>query len=722
VKRLIKLFFIIPAIFAVVNFSTAYAAEWADIGGKITTEDGTPLCAMVLANGQYMFTCDPEGEYELSVPLDENKEITLFAFCDGLAPFKEILTAKEASNFNISMLPVSSDSGTMTVTAESDIADSNSELVKINGTVKNGEGNPLCAMVLANGQHIFTCGDTEGKYELEVPPDENGEITIFAFCDGFQPFKKVISAPVSENTQIKFNGKSITVSGSGATASGSKLTVTSAGTYSISGSLTDGQIIVNTLDEEAVELILNGVSITNSSGSAINIISAKETVIVLADNTENYVTDGSSYVFEDTTSDEPNAAIFSKDDLTISGSGSLTVKGNYNDGIACKDGIIITGGNITVNAVDDGIRGKNYIIVKDGDIAVNAKGNGLKSDNEEDTTMGYISVDAGIINITSTGDAVTAQTDIKISGGAFTLTSGGGSSASFNESISAKGIKAVAGVTVDGGTFSVSSADDALHSNGSIIINSGSFTLASGDDGIHADSSVEINGGEISITKSYEGIEGAVITINEGDIQIVSSDDGLNVAGGNDGSGINRPGGGGFNPSGNYWLYINGGYIVINAVGDGIDINGSIEMTDGALIVNGPTSNANGALDYDASFKISGGFFAAAGSSGMAQAPGTTSSQNSIMLTFKSSQKAGSLVHIQTTGGEGILTFAPSKAYQSIVLSSPDLIKGSSYDVYLGGSSTGTVTDGLYLNGTYTPGTKNTTFTVSGVVTRATGF
>ncbi len=620
-KRLIKLFFIFSAVLAVVFLSTAYAAEWADIGGKITTEDGTPLCAMVLANGEYMFTCDPVGEYELYVPLDENKEITLFAFCDGLAPFKEILTSKEAANFNISMLPVSSESGTMTVTSEFDSTDSNSEWAKITGTLRDKEGTLLCAMILANGQHVFTCGDTYGEYELEVPRDENGEITLFAFCDGFQPFKKVISVPESENTQIKLNGKTITVSGSGATVSGGKLTITSAGTYSISGSLTDGQIIVNTLDEEAVELILNGVSISNSSGSAVNIISAKETVIVLADNTENYVTDGSSYVFEDTQTDEPDAAIFSKDDLTVSGNGSLTVNGNYNDGIACKDGIIITGGKITVKSADDGIRGKNYIIVKDGNITVNAKGDGLKSDNEEDITKGYISVDAGVINITSDGDAVYAQTDVIISGGEFNLTSGGGSTGSFNESISAKGIKAVSGITVDGGTFTISSADDALHSNGSITINSGSFTIASGDDGIHADSSIEINGGEISITKSYEGIEGAVITINEGDIQIVASDDGINIAGGNDGSGINRPGGGGFNTTGNYWLYINGGYIVVNAVGDGIDINGSVEMTDGALIVSGPTSNANGALDYDASFKMSGGFLAAAGSSGMAQLP-----------------------------------------------------------------------------------------------------
>ena len=149
---------------------------------------------------------------------------------------------------------------------------------------------------------------------------------------------------------------------------------------------------------------------------------------------------------------------------------------------------------------------------------------------------------------------------------------------------------------------------------------------------------------------------------------LVVSDDGLNVAGGNDGSGINRPGGGGggFNPPDtNYYLYLNGGYIVVDAAGDGIDVNGSIEMTDGVVIVNGPTSSMNGALDYDGSFKITGGFLVAAGSSGMAQAPGNASTQNSLLLNFNSSRQAGSLVHIQSSAGKGILTFAPTKTYQS---------------------------------------------------------
>ncbi len=452
---------------------------------------------------------------------------------------------------------------------------------------------------------------------------------------------------------------------------------------------------------------------------------------MLADATENTISDGASYVFADPVDDEPNAAIFSASDLTISGNGSLTVEGNYNDGIASKDGLTIAGGSITVSAVDDGIRGKDYVVVEDSVITIDAQGDGLKSDNEEDATKGYIAIQNGLYDITAGGDAITAQTDVLISDGEFSLSSGGGSGSRIDETASAKGIKAVVSVIIDNGTFTVDSADDAIHSNDTVTINNGVFTLATGDDALHADSSLTINAGEIRITTSYEGIESAVITINGGDIALVSSDDGINVAGGNDGSGMNagmmpggrpRQGGGpgqdAFANTGNYYLYINGGTIVVDAAGDGIDANGAIEMTDGLVIVNGPTANMNGALDYDAGFNISGGYLVAAGSAGMAQAPGESSSQYSLLLNFPSPLPAGTMIHIQTSEGDALLTYAPQKVFQSIAFSSPSLEQGASLEVYDGGSSTGTVISSLYQDGTYTPGEEIAAFSISNVVTR----
>jgi hypothetical protein len=515
-------------------------------------------------------------------------------------------------------------------------------------------------------------------------------------------------------TAIVLNGSTITAQGKGVSINGSTATLTAAGTYSLSGTLADGQIRVDTPEKGVVRLILNGVDLRSATSAPIYVVKAEKTVIILADHTQNTVTDAAAYVFESAGVDEPNAAIYSKADLTLYGGGTLVVNANYQDGIASKDGLLVTGGNITVTAADDGLRGKDYLVVEDGSITVNAQGDGLKSDNEEDPAKGYLSIEQGTFNITTGGDALTAQTDVMIAGGVFTLTSGGGSTRSAAGAVSAKGIKGAVAVNIDGGTFTIDSADDAVHSNGSITINGGTFHIQSADDGMHADAALSINGGEIEITRSYEGLESAVITINDGSINLVASDDGINVAGGVDGSGMQgpmgapgggrqRPGAGApaqdtFNYTGSFYLYIHGGSITVNARGDGLDVNGAIEMTGGTVLVSGPTEQMNGALDYDAGFKMSGGFLAAAGSSGMAMAPGQASSQPAVLVYFTTVQPAGSPVSIQNSAGEEILSFTPANAYQSLAFSSPQLTTGSSYQVY-------------------TAGQASSSFTVSGVVT-----
>lgn len=506
--------------------------------------------------------------------------------------------------------------------------------------------------------------------------------------------------------------------------SGSKATLTSPGTYSISGSLANGQINVNTEGEGIVRLILNGADINYSSGSPLNILQADKALIYLEDQTDNYLSDGESYIYDNPGDDESNAAIFSRDDLTIAGSGSLTVEGNFNDGIACKDGLIIAGGVIRVDAADDGIRGKDYLKVKHASITVNAGGDGLKSDNDG-TAAGYITIESGTLVITSGGDALQAMTDVLISDGEMILVSGGGSSARIAETLSAKGIKAGRELVINGGTLTVNSADDAVHSDGYISINGGTLFLSTGDDGVHSDFNLVVNAGDIYVDRSYEGLESADsnITINGGNIHLRSSDDGINVAGGGEGFGMGgpgRPGPGQPAPgsSGDFYLFINGGHTVVNADGDGIDINGNVEMSGGNLIIVGPTSNNNGALDYYGSFNISGGTLIAAGSSGMAQAPSESSTQYSLQLTFKSAQPARTLIHLQTNDGEGIISFQPSKNFASVVISSPAIKNGSAYRVYYGGSSTGTLEDYIYKEGTYTPGSLLANVTISRKVTK----
>jgi len=158
--------------------------------------------------------------------------------------------------------------------------------------------------------------------------------------------------------------------------------------------------------------------------------------------------------------------------------------------------------------------------------------------------------------------------------------------------------------------------------------------------------------------------------------------------------------------------------VVVEAGGDGLDINGAIVMTDGMVLVHGPTEQMNGALDYDGGYKITGGLLVAVGSAGMAQAPDQSSSQYSLLMNLNSTLQAGTLVHIQDSNGEDILTFVPRKNIQSLSFSSPLLEEGETYTIFYGGSSTGTVVDGLYQGGSYSGGTQLASFKVSDIVTR----
>ena len=533
---------------------------------------------------------------------------------------------------------------------------------------------------------------------------------------------------------IRLNGTTISA-GAGVTARGGIATITQAGTYTVSGTLSNGQIIVDTSDDATVYLVLSGADITSQSSSPIYVKKVGKAVITLAAGTANTVTDAQQYTYDDAEKEEPNAAVFSKDDLTINGTGSLTVNARFNNGITSKDNLKILGGTITVNAADDGVMGRDSVAIRGGSLQITAADDGIKSTNDEDAQKGYIAVEGGTIRITAGGDGIQAQTNLCVSGGDIHITSGGGSTVSSSHSAwgnwntgsanedtdkSAKGLKAEAGIEISGGNIEIDSSDDSIHTNDSIVIRGSVMKLSSGDDGIHSDAALTISAGTIDIVKSYEGLESLNITISGGDIHIVASDDGINAAGGNDGSSMNgRPGQNGFRSGGSGLIDIRGGSIVVDASGDGVDANGSIKMSAGTLIVNGPTNSGNGALDYDGSFAMSGGLLVAAGSAGMAQAPDSASTQCGVAITYASDQAASTLARITDSSGKTLLAFAPKKSYRSLIVCSPELMQGQTYTVYAGGSCTGKATDGLYTDGTCSGGSEVLSFTISGTVTNA---
>lgn len=508
----------------------------------------------------------------------------------------------------------------------------------------------------------------------------------------------------SSEVTITLTGTAISAGSESVAVNGTVATITEAGNYRITGSLENGQIVVDAPDA-MIRLIFDGVSIINSSASAIISENSTKTIIYLAEGSVNTLADGNSYT---NAGDDPNAALFSKTDLTLFGEGTLIVNGNYQDGISSKDGLIIKSGIYNITAKDDGVRGKDYLAVKGGNIIVNCGGDGMISDNDLNTSVGYVKIENGEIDITSGGDGISAQTSVTATGGEINIVSGGGSNSSVSGDASAKGIKGLLLLDLAFTSCTINAAVDALHSNNEIIIQTGNYILSSADDGIHSDTRITINNGTLKVTKSNEGFESHYITINDGDINIVSSDDSFNATAGNR-----------TEQDDNSQIYIYGGRMVLNgSAGDPLDSNGSIVMTGGSVIIHGPASQPEVGIDYNGSFNISGGFLIASGtSSNMTQAPSTSSQQCSLKIMYSSSLSTSTLFHIQDAEGNEVATFQPLRKYQSIIFSAPALTSGGSYSIYKSGSSTGVSQYGLYTEGTYSPGTLLKTFTISNKVT-----
>ncbi|HAN21550.1 MAG: hypothetical protein A2Y15_09635 [Clostridiales bacterium GWF2_36_10] len=564
-----------------------------------------------------------------------------------------------------------------------------------------------CSKITYNNSNDETLSGTsnvsntnESNFDVDISVDDIVETSNDIIKDGVQDGSIVLSD----------NG---ITAGDGVLVDGKVATIKDAGVYTISGAMSDGQIVVYVDKEESVELILNGVNLTCLTNTAIYGVSSDKIIITIADGTENTISDGSSYT--EINDDDSNAAIYSKDDITIKGKGKLIVFGNYNNGISSTNDIKIIGGMITVNSKNTALRGKDSVKIGEGcNLTINSGGDAIKSSNDTEEGKGVIIITGGVITVTSGEDGIEAVNEITITSGDLNLTTDSGKT--LTESTGYKGIKCDSSIIIAGGTFNITSNDDAINCGGDLEILGGVITISADDDGIHSDSTVKISGGKTTIAKSYEGLEGNEVEISGGEIRITSSDDGINTAGGTDTMGNDRPGKGGFSQGGNSNLTISGGLIAINAAGDGIDINGTVNMSSGTLLICGPTDNGNGPLDYNGDFKMTGGFLIAAGSSGMAQGIGTNSSQYGLLAGFDP-QSANTIFRVEDSDCNDVVTFAPCKQYSSVAICSPSLKKGETYTILFGGRSTGALSDWLYTGGSYSGGTEYTTITVSSILT-----
>ncbi len=557
---------------------------------------------------------------------------------------------------------------------------------------------------------MFTERDLAGTYE------ESGAVYVTLSSDGI----------TGETDGVAINGQTVTI--------------TAEGTYIFSGTLSEGQIVVDA-DNAKVQIVFDNVDITCASSAAVYVKSAEKVFVTLAEGSQNTLRNTDEYVAID--DNNIDAVIFAKSDLTLNGTGSLTIVSAEGHGIVSKDDLKITGGTYDITAAGHALSGKDSVRIADGTFILTAEKDGIHAENADDEEKGYIYIADGDFTITSDGDGMDASNIVQIEDGTFDITAGGGAANSqkthesdmpgggMSQNIerpdgesmpqmgekpdgenmpqdtttdesgtSTKGIKAGGGMYLNGGTYQIDSADDSIHSNANITIADGTYTLATGDDGVHADDALTVNGGTITVTESYEGLEGLTVTINDGTIDITARDDGINTAGGTDQSGFGTFGDHfkGMDSADDeteettdneMWMELNGGYIHILAGGDGVDSNGDLTINGGEIYIDGPSDNGNSAIDYGdrSSAYVNGGMLVAIGSSGMAEGMSDSSKQEVLMVKLGEQMKAGDVV-LTDSEGNVIVSYTALKSYDCVIISTAEVESGATYTLTTSGTTT----------------------------------
>lgn len=527
--------------------------------------------------------------------------------------------------------------------------------------------------------------------DKEVGYDEEKCVAIILSDDGSS----------CDNTSVAIDGQTITI--------------TEEGTYLLSGSLSNGSVVVATDENVKVRLIFNGVVINNDSSTAIYVQSADKVFITLAPDSENMLSNGGTYEAID--DNNIDSVIFSKSDLTLNGSGSLTVTAEAGHGIVSKDDLVITGGTYAITAASQGLSGKDSIRILDGDFAITSGKDALHSENEDNAEKGFVYIAGGNFNLTASVDGISASGNMTLLDGTYTMTTGGGSENGNDHQEGGPGGQGEPGDDMDNpgddmmtsgkrpkesrGEMSdndqmmspsdnsqddtsadnrpTSSSDNqqpsgqmmeqpdksdeeteteettstkGIKAKGNLIISGGTYTINAADDGIHSNSNITINGGTLAIA---------------------SGDDGVHADG---------------------QVIVNDGTIAISESYEGIDANGILTVSGGETYVSGPTGDGTGALDYETDAVITGGILVAAGSSGMAVNFGNNSTQGSVLVNMDR-QEAGTDIVLTDASGTELINWQDSKKYTSVVISCPGIAQGESYTLKAGTSKTTVTMDSL---------------------------
>ena len=429
------------------------------------------------------------------------------------------------------------------------------------------------------------------------------------------------------------------------------ITITSGGTYRLTGEYS-GQVKIEAAKTDTVRLVLDNAKITNSTGAAINVVSAAEAIIYTAAGTTNTVADEANYTA--TGDDDPDAAIYSTANLTLAGEGSLSVKGSYEEGIHTTGGLVIASGTLEVNAANTGIKGKDYVDITGGIVNVTAAQDGIKSTNTDDESLGFTRLSAGSVTVSAGDDGLKAPHTLEISGGTLNIEKS-------NEGIEAQYIN----------------------------ILDGDVTVNSTDDGINAslkDSSSDTSSDTTSGQQTQQN--------QNGQVQQDPAGGGAAPGGsqGSTGQNQNMPqpptdgampgGGGGIFEVVDAAINISGGTVTVNAEGDGIDSNGTATFSGGTVTVNGPAAGGNNALDSNGDLLLNGGTVTTGSTADMFEAPSSASTSGYLKITDSSALTQGSTVQVTDSSGTVVANYKiTTSGVQLVLVSNKNIVKGQSYTV-----------------------------------------
>lgn len=534
----------------------------------------------------------------------------------------------------------------------------------------------------------------------------------------------------SAATAIDLSGTSVAVEGEGAAVDGSIVTITAEGTYVVSGELTDGQLVVEAPDSEKVQVVLAGVAIHNENGPAIYVKNADKCFITLAEDTDNVLTDGADYELEED-SDEPYATLFSKDDLTLNGTGSLTVTSAYRHAVCSKDDLVITGGTYAVTSVEDALRGRDCVKILDGTFTLESGEDAVKSNNDEEDDRGFVVVDGGTFTVSAGDDAFHAETVCAINGGVIDIATcyegfegekvfvnGGqthmvatddGINAAARNAESSDEADPAAGVAAGGeavdpaaGGFGGERPDGQGAGPAGDMGDAANMPQGELPSGEAPEAPAEGEAPEVPADAGSfdpgtgDAAAGAVPQMPLGDAPGDASELPDDAAGGAADPGA---GAGGMTMPGTSeecLIEINGGYTVVEAAGDGVDSNGYLAQSGGVLLISGPDLGADSAIDYELSAEITGGTLLAVGSIGMAE--NLTGGTQPFVFSQVSGQ-AGQSVALVGQDGTVLASLMSAKQFSLVIASAPGLTEDGACSIVVGGTVADANADGYASSG-----------------------